>query len=145
MRRLGRTELGLVGGIAIALAVAGGAAAWTASRPAGDPGDTIRIELRYSRFEPAELRVPVGVPVTYELHNGDPIDHEWILGDEGVHERHRTGTEPVHEARPTEVTVPAGSTVRTTVVLDAAGALSYVCHLPGHEAYGMTGVLIAGG
>ncbi len=134
-----------MGGIVIALAVAGGAAAWTASRSHPGDGDALRIELRYSRFEPAEVRVPVGVPVTVELHNGDPIDHEWILGDEGVHERHRTGTEPVHAARPTEVSVPAGETVRTTIVVDAAGTLSYVCHLPGHEAYGMTGVLVAGG
>ena len=29
------------------------------------------------------------------------------------------------------------------VVFDAAGTLTYVCHLPGHEAYGMTGVLVA--
>ena len=82
--------------------------------------------------------MPVGVPVTIVLRNEDPIDHEWILGDAAVHERHRTGTEPVHAARPTEVTIPAGETRRTTIVVDAAGTLTYVCHLPGHEAYGMT-------
>ena len=31
----------------------------------------------------------------------------------------------------------------TTIVVDAAGTLTYMCHLPGHEAYGMTGVLVA--
>ena len=50
------------------------------------------------------------MPVTFVLRNDDPIDHEWIVGDAAVHERHRTGTEPVHAARPTEVRIPAGTT-----------------------------------
>jgi uncharacterized cupredoxin-like copper-binding protein len=140
---MGRTELGLLTGIVVALAIAGAAAAWTTVRGAtGTP--ELTIDIRYSHFEPSELSVPVGVPVTVVLRNRDPIDHEWILGDEAVHERHRTGTEPVHAARPTEVTVPAGATRRTTIVIDAAGTLQYICHLPGHEAYGMVGVLVAG-
>ena len=138
---MGRTELGLLTGIVVALAIAGAAAAWTTVRGAtGTPEYT--IDIRYSHFDPSELSVPVGVPVTIVLHNHDPIDHEWILGDAAVHERHRTGTEPVHAARPTEVTVPAGETRRTTIVIDEAGTLRYICHLPGHEAYGMVGVLV---
>jgi uncharacterized cupredoxin-like copper-binding protein len=137
-----RTEVGLIAGIVVALTVAGAAAAWAVARGA-TPDTAPTVDIRYSRFEPAQLSVPVGVPVTVVLRNGDPIDHEWILGDEAVHERHRTGTEPVHAARPTEVTIPAGETRRTTIVLDEAGTLRYVCHLPGHEAYGMTGVLVA--
>jgi uncharacterized cupredoxin-like copper-binding protein len=139
---VGRTELGLLTGIVVALAIAGAAAAWTTVRGAtGTPEYT--IDIRYSHFDPSELSVPVGVPVTIVLRNRDPIDHEWILGDAAVHERHRTGTEPVHAARPTEVTVPAGETRRTTIVIDEAGSLQYICHLPGHEAYGMVGVLDA--
>jgi uncharacterized cupredoxin-like copper-binding protein len=139
-----RTDLALIGGIVVALAVAGVAAAWTAARAgSGDP-TRVEIDLRYSRFEPSEVRVPIGVPVTIVLQNGDPIDHEWIVGDERVHERHREGTEPVHEARPTEVSVPAGETRVTTVTFERPGTLRYVCHLPGHEAYGMSGVVVAG-
>ena len=141
---MGRTELGLLGGIVVALAIAGAAAAWTVARGAtGTP--ELSVDIRYSHFDPSELSVPVGVPVTVVLRNHDMIDHEWILGDDAVHERHRTGTEPVHGARPTEVTIPAGETRRTTIVIDEAGTLSYICHLPGHEAYGMVGVLVAGG
>ena len=140
---MGRTELGLLGGIVVALAIAGAAAAWTGARGAtGSP--ELTVDIRYSHFEPSELSVPIGVPVTVVLRNRDMIDHEWILGDEAVHERHRTGTEPVHGARPTEVTIPAGETRRTTIVVDSAGTLRYICHLPGHEAYGMVGVLVAG-
>jgi uncharacterized cupredoxin-like copper-binding protein len=140
---VGRREIGLLGGIVVALAIAGAAAAWTVARGAtGTP--VLAVDVRYSHFEPSALAVPVGVPVTVVLRNRDMIDHEWILGDEGVHERHRTGTEPVHGARPSEVTIPAGETRRTTIVLDEAGTFRYVCHLPGHEAYGMVGVLVAG-
>jgi uncharacterized cupredoxin-like copper-binding protein len=139
---MGRTEFGILGGIVVALAIAGAAAAWTVARgAAGNP--ELTIDIRYSHFDPSELSVPAGVPVTIVLRNRDMIDHEWILGDDAVHERHRTGTEPVHGARPTEVTIPAGETRRTTVVLEEAGALRYICHLPGHEAYGMVGVLAA--
>jgi uncharacterized cupredoxin-like copper-binding protein len=139
-----RTDLGLLVGIVVALAVAGAAAAWTVARGA-TPATELTVDIRYSKFEPSQLSLPVGVPVSIMLRNDDPIDHEWILGDAAVHERHRTGTEPAHATRPTEVTIPGGATRRTTIVVDAAGTLTYVCHLPGHEAYGMTGVLVAGG
>jgi uncharacterized cupredoxin-like copper-binding protein len=101
----------------------------------------IQIEIRYSHFNPSKLSVPHGQPVTFVLVNDDPIDHEWIVGNEEVHRLHRTGTEPYHASRPTEVTIPALSSRTTTVTFDTPGVLTYVCHLPGHEAYGMVGTL----
>lgn len=105
----------------------------------------VRIELRirYSRFEPAAVTVPLGRPVTFVLHNDDPIAHEWIVGDDALHKRHRTGTEPYHASRPTEISIPALATVETTVTFDEPSRWRYVCHLPGHEAYGMVGFLDA--
>ena len=47
--------------------------------------------------------MPAGVPVTFVLVNEDPIEHEWIVGDEASHARHRTGTEAHHGARPNEI------------------------------------------
>ncbi|HEV8670188.1 MAG TPA: plastocyanin/azurin family copper-binding protein, partial [Candidatus Limnocylindria bacterium] len=58
------------------------------------------------------------------------------------HNRHRTGTEPVHGDRPDEVSLPPMSTKRTTLTF-APGTYTYICHFPGHEAYGMVGVLVA--
>ncbi len=101
----------------------------------------IEIRIRHSTFFPASVVVPRGVPVTLVLRNEDPIDHEWIVGDEAVHARHRTGTEPVHAARPSEVTVPAGEARQTTLTWHEPGTYRFVCHLPGHEAYGMTGTV----
>ena len=102
---------------------------------------TVRITIHYSAFDPGAMSVPHGVPVTFVLVNDDPIDHEWLVGDDAFHERHRTGTEHHHGAVPEEVSIAALSTARTTITFPAPGTLTYVCHLPGHEAYGMTGVL----
>jgi uncharacterized cupredoxin-like copper-binding protein len=107
------------------------------------PNDKLTIRFHYSHFEPSVVSVPAGVPVTITLRNDDPIDHEWIIGTPEVHEIHRHGTEAVHAHRPTEVTVPALSTRVTTITFDAADDEAYICHLPGHEEYGMSGTLLA--
>ena len=106
---------------------------------------SVEIPIRYSHYERPAVTVPAGVPVTIVLRNDDPIDHEWIVGDEGVHERHRNGTEPVHASRPTEVTIPAGTTRRRRSRSRRPGTYLYICHLPGHEAYGMVGTLVVTG
>jgi uncharacterized cupredoxin-like copper-binding protein len=132
---------GVVRSIAFVLAgaLSIGALAGCAGVAAG--GRTVAIAVRYSAFSPADIRVPAGVPITFRLVNDDPIDHEWIVGDEALHAAHRTGTEPAHDSRPTEVTIPALGTRTTTVTFDRPATLQFVCHLPGHEAYGMVGVL----
>jgi uncharacterized cupredoxin-like copper-binding protein len=102
---------------------------------------SLTIDIHYSRFQPSVITVPRGVPVTIVLRNDDPIDHEWIVGTPEVHARHRTGTEPAHDARPTEISIPAGTARTTVVTFGEAGTLQYVCHLPGHEQYGMVGLV----
>jgi plastocyanin len=102
---------------------------------------TVTIAIHYSAFDPAALTVPAGVPVTFVLVNTDPIDHEWLIGDGAFHEAHRTGTHASHGSVPTEVTVPALETVRTTITFEEPGTLAYICHLPSHESYGMVGTL----
>ena len=111
--------------------------------PAAAASDQATIVFHFSKFEPGTVRVPAGVPVAITLRNDDPIEHEWIIGMEEVHARHRTGTEPVHDTRPDEVTVPAFSTRTTTLTFDRPGEYAFICHLPGHEAYGMRGMLTA--
>jgi uncharacterized cupredoxin-like copper-binding protein len=135
-RSLGRWRGALV---AISLAAAAVGAAAVATQWAAPL--TVEIHLRYSHYSPSSVTVPPGRPVTFILVNDDPIDHEWIVGDAAVHERHRTGTEPYHASRPTEITIEAGTTKRTTITFADATTLTYVCHLPGHEAYGMVGTL----
>jgi uncharacterized cupredoxin-like copper-binding protein len=126
--------------VIVALLVAVAAIAGCSSEP-----ETVTITIHYSAFEPTDLSVTRGVPVTFVLVNEDPIDHEWLIGDAGFHEAHRSGTHAAHGGVPTEVTVPALETVTTTITFDEAGRLDYICHLPGHEAYGMVGTLTVRG
>lgn len=126
--------------VIVALLLAVAAIAGCSSEP-----ETVTITIHYSAFEPTDLTVPRGVPVTFVLVNEDPIDHEWLIGDAGFHEAHRSGTHASHAGVPTEVTVPALETVSTIITFDEAGRLEYICHLPGHEAYGMVGTLTVSG
>jgi uncharacterized cupredoxin-like copper-binding protein len=137
LRRPGR--LALVGGLALSFGLAGIAAGW-ANGPGSGPL-TVEIPIRHSRFALEEVTVRAGVAISFVLRNDDPIDHEWIIGDAAVHQRHREGTEPVHASRPTEVTVAAGTAAVTTVTFTKPGTYLFACHLPGHEAYGMVGTL----
>jgi uncharacterized cupredoxin-like copper-binding protein len=106
-----------------------------------DASNEVTVSIHFSRFVPETVEARAGVPVTFTLRNDDPIEHEWIIGAADVHERHRTGNEPYHDQVPSEVTVPAFSTRVTTLTFDRPGEYLYICHLPGHEAYGMAGRL----
>lgn len=105
------------------------------------PATHATIAIRYSQFVTDAITLPASVPVTITLRNEDPIDHEWIVGPPEVHERHRAGTEPFHDEVPAEVTIPALSARMTTLTFERAGEYAFICHLPGHEAYGMVGRL----
>jgi uncharacterized cupredoxin-like copper-binding protein len=115
--------------------------ALAASGCGGGTTNAATIAIRYSQFEAGDITVRAGEPVTFTLRNDDPIEHEWIIGTAEVHEAHRTGTEPYHDTRPSEVTVPPFETRVTTLTFAEPGELLYICHLPGHEAYGMVGTL----
>lgn len=130
-----------VAALGLGLAAALGAVAVAGAVGRADGPIVVEIAIRRSHFEPAAVSVPAGREITFVIRNLDPIDHEWIVGDAAVHARHRAGTEPVHEARPTEVTIPALDERRTTVTFPSPGGLQYICHLPGHEAYGMVGTV----
>jgi plastocyanin len=128
----------------LALALAASALGAGAACAPAQGATPVRVEIRihHSKFEPASVNVPAGVPVTYVIRNDDPIDHEWLVGDAAFHERHRSGTEPVHGDRADEVSLPALATKTTTLTL-AAGSYLYICHFPRHEEYGMVGVVTA--
>ena len=125
--------------LALALLALAGSACATA-----DAASPRRVEIRihHSKFLPAAVTVPAGVPVLFVLRNDDPIDHEWLIGDAAFHARHRGGGESAHADRPDEVTLPALATRSTTLVL-TPGTHVFICHFPGHERYGMVGTVTA--
>jgi uncharacterized cupredoxin-like copper-binding protein len=107
----------------------------------GSPGASqeITIEIEHSSFRPEKLTVEEGTTVTFVIRNTDPIDHEFILGDEEVQRIHELGTEAHHGAKPGEVSIPAEAERTTTYTFEEIGTLIYGCHLPGHYDYGMKG------
>lgn len=104
---------------------------------------TVRITAHHSRFTPASVDVPPGATVRFVIRNLDPIDHELIVGGPEVHQRHEVGREAHHHGRvPGEISVPAGTTASTTwTAPQSVGPVAFACHLPGHFAYGMSGVV----
>lgn len=100
---------------------------------------TVTVSMRHSRFAPAYVIVRRGATVRFVITNLDPIDHEFILGNEAVQRRHETGTEPAHGHVPGEVSVRPGETAETSYTFMRPGVLLIGCHAPGHYAYGMRG------
>jgi uncharacterized cupredoxin-like copper-binding protein len=95
------------------------------------------VNLNHSRFDPGSFEFEAGTTVRFVIHNNDPIDHEFLLGDEEAQDRHEAGAHAAHGAIPGEVSVPAGTTRSTTYTFTEPGNLIIGCHLPAHYAYGM--------
>lgn len=130
--------------VALALLVAAAAASRGAAARVATNG-TVHITIHYSTFDPADLAVAPGETIRFVIVNTDPIDHEFILGDERVQLVHEEGTEAHHAPRPGEVSVPAGATVVTTYTFPKVGSsLIFGCHLPGHYDFGMRGAVTVG-
>ncbi|HEX2043977.1 MAG TPA: plastocyanin/azurin family copper-binding protein [Acidimicrobiales bacterium] len=127
--------------LAAAVAVLTTACAAGASQGTPAPDRTITLDVRHSRFSPAELEVEPGTTVRFVVRNADPIAHELIVGDQGVQDRHERGTEPHHGDVPGEVSVAAGATATTTYTFSRPGRALFGCHLPGHWDYGMRGLV----
>jgi uncharacterized cupredoxin-like copper-binding protein len=131
---------------AVALAVAG--AGYAVSPPTSTtteptvlgPGEaTVEIDVANSVFSPERLTVVAGTRVRFVLVNGDPINHELIVGPPEVHARHASGHEAQHPSVPGEVSVGPNRTAMTTYRFDTPGTVEFACHMPGHYDYGMRG------
>jgi uncharacterized cupredoxin-like copper-binding protein len=122
----------------LALSMVGLAAAACSQAAAAPAERTVRIRIHYSAFSLGHIDVSPGETVRFVVTNADPIDHEFIVGDEAVQVAHELGTEAYHPPRPGEITIRAGETVETTYTFGDRDLL-FGCHLPGHYAYGMRG------
>jgi uncharacterized cupredoxin-like copper-binding protein len=111
-------------------------------RQALGPG-VVRLDVRIDRsqFDIGSLAVVEGTVLELVVHNDDPIDHELVIGDAGVHRRHSDGTERRHPPVPGEVSVAPGARAMTFYEFTDVGSVVYACHLPGHVAYGMQGTI----
>ncbi len=109
--------------------------------PAPPPTRTVHIRIHFSQFDPTDIDVEPGQTIRFVVENTDPIDHEFIVGDEQVQLAHEAGTEAHHPPRPGEISIAPGETVVTTVTFPSTGSVLFGCHLPGHYAYGMRGTI----
>ena len=100
---------------------------------------TVEVGIQHSRFSIGSLRVREGTLVRFVVQNDDPINHELVVGTAEVHARHRQGSERRHPPVPGEISVGPGQRGLTFTTFDEPGTVEYVCHLPGHEAFGMRG------
>jgi uncharacterized cupredoxin-like copper-binding protein len=128
--------------VLLAAGLAAGRTPATASPPAGVR--TVHVTIHFSSFDPRRIDAVPGETVRIVIENTDPIDHEFILGDDLVQQIHELGTEAVHPPKPGEISVPAGTTATTTYTFGDPGELTFACHLPGHFAYGMHGIVTIG-
>jgi uncharacterized cupredoxin-like copper-binding protein len=133
-------------GVATSVALTIAALGWPGSASGSTGPATVDVVIHYSHFSLSTLTVRRGQTVRFVVHNTDPIDHEFIVGDQHVQDIHEHGTDIDHDGSvPGEISVPAETTVSTTVVFTRAligsGGLQFACHLPGHYAYGMHGTI----
>lgn len=100
---------------------------------------TIVIDIEHSAFHPRQLEVEAGEKVRFLIINKDPIDHEFIVGDELVQRIHEVGMEAHHGTKPGEVSIASFDVATTTYRFTTPGTLLFGCHLPSHYDYGMRG------
>lgn len=102
-----------------------------------------RVEVTLTdnlKIEPAEMSVPVGVPVTFVVTNTGNLDHEFFLGDEAAQAEHEQEMQDMDGMRHDEemgIGVEPGETKELTVTFSEAGSLLAGCHVAGHYAGGM--------
>ncbi|MGH9245115.1 MAG: cupredoxin domain-containing protein [Acidimicrobiales bacterium] len=137
----------VVAGFVAVTLLTGGLVARASGGAGGDAGvlgpgrATVTLDIVNSRFAPERVTLRPGTEVRFVVVNGDPINHELIVGGDEVHERHESGNHAQHPPVPGEVSVGAKQTAETTFRFDEPGDVVFACHLPGHYAYGMRGVV----
>jgi uncharacterized cupredoxin-like copper-binding protein len=141
MRRGVRLALGTAALALSAVLLVAGLAAGRTRPPSPASVRTVHLTIHFSRFDASTVGARPGETVRFVIENTDPIDHEFILGDDAVQLLHEKGTEATHPPKPGEVSIPAGTTAETTYTFGAAGDLTFACHLPGHFAFGMHGIV----
>jgi uncharacterized cupredoxin-like copper-binding protein len=124
-----------------ALAAANGERTDEGPQALGPGSVTVRIGIEHSAFDTDRIVVRPGSEVRFVVVNDDPIDHELIVGPDDVQELHERGNHAEHPAVPGEVSVGPNTEAETTYRFDEPGQVVFACHLPGHFAYGMHGVV----
>ena len=113
--------------------------------PSGAANTRIEVELTDAlRMEPAEMRVPAGLPVTFVVTNTGVLPHEFYLGDEQAqaeHEEEMAAMPGMAHDEPEGIGLDPGETKELTYTFEAPGTILAGCHVPGHYGAGMKAVI----
>lgn len=111
---------------ALLVSACGGGNGTATTATTAPAGFEVTVTATEFAFEPANIEVPAGVPVTIVLVNSGVIEHDFSIDALGL---------TIH--------ADPGETVRETVNF-AAGTYEVHCTVPGHHEAGMEGTLVAG-
>jgi uncharacterized cupredoxin-like copper-binding protein len=127
-----RQILLLLAASALLLSACGGGGSGGATTAATSPETTvagmeITVTATEFKFDPENLEVPAGTPVTITLVNRGVIEHDFTIEELGIH-----------------ILAQPGEIVSETFTFDA-GEYHVLCSIPGHHEAGMMGLLTVTG
>ena len=116
----------------------------------GRPGNvdmadrTIRVSMfDTSSFQPAEISVEMGETIAFEVTNEGELPHEFVLGDQALHEQHEAEMTDMGDVVPPDepfaVSVQPGEAKTLAWTFSRMGTFEYACHVAGHYDAGMVG------
>ena len=126
MQKKRQTTAFVAAGIAVTLALAGGAAAALLGRTSAS-GTTIKVTEREYHIALSST-APAAGTITFSIHNAGHIAHQFDVSGGGLKAVARAGA------------IKPGATKNFTVKL-AGGTVKVWCPLPGHAALGMKATL----
>jgi uncharacterized cupredoxin-like copper-binding protein len=127
--------------LAFTLAACGGTAA---SSSASTAPKTVTLTLNEFQFQPADITVNVGQPITLVLKNNGTVLHDFVSTDAMVEVMGEHGA--MHDMAGMETAmhaaVEAGQQSTLEFKATQAGTYTFYCTVPGHKEAGMVGKLI---
>lgn len=137
----------VIGGVALAFGSTADAMDMQGNLPSPAPVTrTIAIDANDTmRFMPESLSVQTGETVAFQITNTGNLPHEFVIGDTHVQQEHEQEmrNDDMHTMNDTNAAVKVEPKTATTLVysFDKPGTLEYGCHVPGHYAAGMRGMI----
>jgi uncharacterized cupredoxin-like copper-binding protein len=117
----------------------------------------VNVIMRDYVFDPTPLYLVPGETVEFHVINAGMLEHEFVLGDQGVQQAWEAAqdaaTPPGPLASPPPASVPPGTgglelllapgqQATALYSVPAGQQLQLMCHLPGHVEHGMVGSVI---
>lgn len=118
----------------------------------GEANRVVKIEaLDTLTFNPATITVAEGETITFAVTNSGALAHDFTLGDAALQVEHEAemasmSADMMMEMadEPNAFSLPPGASKELTWRFDAAATIIFGCHVPGHYAAGMRGVVEVG-